>query len=104
MSLVLFIACAAGAGDSDPCADAHGWAGYGDVFLRDWCRSCHSAAAPNRFGAPEGIDFDTLEDLHRWLGPVEDTVIGDESMPVGGGVDPAVRAEFGAWIACGAPA
>jgi uncharacterized membrane protein len=102
VSLALFLACT-GSADSGACTEL-GWAGYGDVFLRDWCRSCHSAAAPNRFGAPEGMDFDTLDDVHTWIGPIEDTVIGDESMPLGGGIDDASRAEFGEWIGCGAPA
>lgn len=100
----LLYGCAGGSAETDTACEVRGWADFGDTFLRDWCRSCHSADSPNRYGAPEGMDFDTLEDVHTWEGPIRSSVIEDESMPLGGGISDAERAEFGAWLDCGAPA
>ena len=40
----------------------------------------------DRLGAPEGIDFDTEEDLITWRDSVERVVLENQTMPVGGGV------------------
>lgn len=73
---------------SDPCADAHDvdWYSFGDPFFATYCRGCHSATAPYRYGAPEAVNFDTEEDARTYVEEVRRTVLQDGTMPVGGGV------------------
>jgi uncharacterized membrane protein len=61
MIFALLLACASDAPDTgDPCADAPvvGWNDIGRPLLLEYCATCHSASAPDRFGAPAGVDFD----------------------------------------------
>lgn len=88
--------------DTAPCTDL-GWADYGDPFFRDWCRSCHGVASPNRYGAPEGMDFDTLEDIHAWESAIYSSTVVNQTMPRGGGMREEDRVELAAWLDCGAP-
>lgn len=74
---------------ADPCAEASydlTWANWGDGFFANYCRACHSASSPDRFGAPEGVNFDSSEDVRTWSSAIRRSVLVDEDMPVGGGV------------------
>ena len=42
------------------------WARWGDGYFRTYCTSCHSAAAENRRGAPESVDFDSEAAVLGW--------------------------------------
>ncbi|MCB9743730.1 MAG: hypothetical protein H6740_14115 [Alphaproteobacteria bacterium] len=70
------------------CEDAPAltWANWGDGFFATYCRSCHSETTPDRRGAPEGIDFNTREQVQAQAALVRDSVLVRGSMPVGGGV------------------
>jgi len=84
--LTLLVAC----GDDDAylCDTSYQvtWEGWGDGFFSTYCRSCHSSTTEERNGAPEGVDFDTLDDVILWLDSIERVVLDEGSMPVGGGV------------------
>ena len=93
--VLLILGLAACSGDdeletADPCAGDPDvtWQGWGDGFFGTYCRGCHSTDAPDRYGAPEDINFDTRADVLAWEGLVRQTVLEDETMPVGGGVYP----------------
>ena len=62
------------------------WEYFGDPFFTTYCRSCHSSDAPNRFGAPESINFDTYASIVEQANIIRDSVIVRESMPKGGGI------------------
>ena len=62
------------------------WANWGDWFFLNYCRSCHSAHAEDRWGAPDGVNFDTLEEVRQQSSLIEYVVLTEQSMPVGGGV------------------
>jgi len=62
------------------------WSNWGDGFFADYCRSCHSVDAPNRFEAPEGIDFDTEAEVIEWQERIHVRVLDEQTMPLGGGV------------------
>ncbi len=62
------------------------WDNWGSSFFATYCDSCHAAASPNRFGAPEYATFDTEEEARNWQVAIRETVLEDESMPLGGGV------------------
>jgi uncharacterized membrane protein len=68
----LLLACDAadsGLGGEDECADAPmvTWENYGEAILAEHCQSCHASTANDRYGAPEGVAFDTIEQVrtHR---------------------------------------
>jgi len=83
----LLLACA-GNGDTGVCVDTYQvtWENWGEGFFTTYCQSCHSVTSSDRLGAPEGIDFDTEEDLITWRDSVERVVLENQTMPVGGGV------------------
>ncbi len=107
--LLLALACAS-PGDSAPTAAAAtvdtcvglDAATVGIPFATTWCASCHSSALPSRFGAPEGLDLESLAGLRAQLSVLPGAV-GEGRMPPGGGPSDAEITRFLAWVACGAP-
>ena len=65
--LTLLLACAEpDAGDTSSCgAEDHPvtWDGYTRGFFLTYCAACHSSSATERYGAPEGVDFDTPQQV-----------------------------------------
>ena len=82
------------------------WENFGAPFLRNWCTGCHSAdvAGPARYGAPEGVDFDTLGAARGWRERIHARA-GDANtaMPPAGGPTSEERERLAEWLACGAP-
>ena len=77
------------------------WENFGQGFFLTYCNSCHSESSPNRFGAPEGIDFDTEAQVRAWRDRLEVVVLEEESMPLGGGVFDDDLYLFGVYLECG---
>ncbi len=77
------------------------WANFGDGFFANYCRACHSADAPDRYDAPEGINFDTLDEVRALSSLIETTVIINETMPEGGGVYDQDLEFLGYFLECG---
>lgn len=77
------------------------WDNWGQSFFAAYCDSCHAAESPNRFGAPEGISFDSAAEVETWASSIETTVLVDESMPLGGGVGEEERYLLTAYLRCG---
>lgn len=88
-ALLGLLACA-GAGDSadGPCdGPPVTWNNFAHGFMTTYCQGCHSVHNTDlRYGAPEGVDFDTEEDTVRWAARVRARALEDLDMPVGGGV------------------
>lgn len=85
---------------------APSWENFGDAFLRNWCKGCHSPHLEGkaRFGAPAGVDLVTIEDLRQWQARVKARATGDApSMPPAGGPSPEERARLLQWLSSGAP-
>jgi uncharacterized membrane protein len=102
--LAILAGCAdRGAADSaDPCAGAAvTWDNWGFAFFSSYCRSCHSADAPDRYDAPEGIDFDTLAQVRTWSAAIRSTTIDEGTMPVGGGVPDLELLRLDELLRCG---
>lgn len=74
------------------------WAGFGDAFFTTWCQSCHATDSPQRYGAPEGVVFDRRDDVVRQRVAIADSVLTRGSMPVGGGLSDAERAQLEALL------
>jgi uncharacterized membrane protein len=104
----------ASTGATCPTTDAPTAQNFGEAFLDNYCRSCHSASVtgPGRGGAPTNTNFDTLEqvrtqshdiDAHAAAGPI---ATNTEMPPRGLGLPTptvAERQRLGQWLACGAP-
>ncbi len=96
MTLLLVLACNGSDGSSnddtasvDPaCVDLPNvtWENWAQGFFITYCTACHSESSPDRYGAPEGLDFDTEDQVRTLEGLVRSTVLEDGSMPYGGGV------------------
>jgi cytochrome c5 len=73
-------------GDCSEEERAVNWENWGAGFFASYCRACHSADTSNRRGAPESVNFDTVEQVAAMRAAVESTVLVGASMPPGGGV------------------
>lgn len=62
------------------------WAGFGEAFFAGRCASCHAVSAPERFGAPEGVNFDTEDEVIGQLDAVQRVILDNATMPPGGGL------------------
>ncbi|MDP2312034.1 MAG: hypothetical protein Q8P41_03950 [Pseudomonadota bacterium] len=108
MLLLLLAACTGAAPEDtavvvDPCVDAHDvtWVSFGDGFFSTYCRACHSAETQDRFGAPVGTDFDTLDQVRMFEVAIRRAAIEEETMPVGGGVYDDDLLLLGEFLSCG---
>ena len=85
------------------CAEAYPvtWENWADGFFLTYCRACHSSTTTDRQGAPEGLDFDTLNQVRDQAVAIEDAVLIGLRMPVGGGVFPDDLTLLADFLACG---
>ena len=107
MWVLLALACtgASPADSGDPCAGRRAvtWNNWGHGFVQTWCQPCHSAGAAERYGAPEAVDLDTLEQVITLRDSISRTVLADETMPVGGGVSEEDKQLLRDFLECGLP-
>ncbi|MFN7146608.1 MAG: hypothetical protein ACK4YP_22735 [Myxococcota bacterium] len=103
--MLLLLACAGAPADTAAaetgCVTSATWQNFGDGFFASYCRACHSATTPERYGAPVGIDFDTEEQVRVLESSVRHTVLDAGTMPPGGGLLPDDLALLEAWLDCG---
>lgn len=86
------------------CAHQLTYEGFADGFVRNNCRGCHGAALAGaaRHGAPESINFDTLDDVRQHARRMVARASGDApTMPPAGGPSDEERALFHEWVMCG---
>lgn len=102
MSLLLFLACAGGAESAAGCDTGYdvSWDGWAHGFFLSYCASCHSEAALDRHGAPEGVNFDTEAQARALAEAIRLTVIEERSMPLGGGMRDDDRVLLERWLNC----
>lgn len=98
----LLLACAGSpaACETDSTGARPTWTSFGQAFFTTWCQPCHASAAPNRFGAPSEVVFDTEADVIAHLDRVRATAVDGETMPPGGGLPDEERAALGAYLDC----
>lgn len=107
-SLLLLAGCAGEPSTvvpDDPCATLT-WENHGQGFVRSWCSGCHAAALPEgeRYGAPVGVSFDTVDEVRRWETRIRARALeAPIDMPPVGGAGDDELARFQAWLDCGAP-
>jgi hypothetical protein len=102
----LLLACAGSPADTASACETDDdgayptWASFGERFFTGYCDSCHTASAPDRFGAPEAYVFDTEEQVATLSPLVRLVVLDEESMPFGGGVPDEDLLELDRYLAC----
>ncbi len=77
------------------------WDNFGAGFMTENCQSCHAADAPERWGAPEEITFDTYDDtMAQGERVLLRSLASEDPMPPQGGVtsDDKVKLEY--WLVC----
>ncbi len=83
------------------------WQTFGSGFIDTWCTTCHSKILTGdaRYGAPEGLDFNTYDQVAASQDRiVEQAALGEPPpMPPAGGTTDAERDRLVEWVACGAP-
>ncbi len=82
------------------------WENFGQGFTRNFCRGCHSSmlAPDQRRGAPEGVDFETHQEVLEQIARVEARAAGEApTMPPGGGATAEDLKLLQQWLDCGAP-
>jgi uncharacterized membrane protein len=86
---------------------------FGEPFVSNWCRGCHSVAIPMtpdpdmRQGAPPMVNFDTHDDVVNFKDMIVAHATGDmtmvtKPMPPAGGPSDDERAMLAEWLGCGA--
>ena len=89
--------------DSISCEDAPlvTWSTFGQGFMTTYCQGCHAREAPHRYGAPEGVSFDTRDETLSYRQHLLRLIVGDEAtMPPGGGVNPLDLSRLVIWLTC----
>ena len=76
------------------------WSGFGQGFFTGRCASCHAASAPERFGAPETVTFDSEDDVLRQIDSVQRVILDAASMPPGGGLHADELEELQLYLDC----
>lgn len=91
--------------DTEQCDESYlDYQTFGEPFMLDWCRGCHSSAVPAtmRQKAPIDVNFDTLEQVQHWGERIAMRAASTSpTMPPAGGPGSDERALLAEWLACG---
>lgn len=104
LGLVVALWIVPGCGDGPACDTSEPrqtWETFGAGFMTAQCQPCHASTAPDRFGAPEDVVFDTEDDAWIWADRVLARATGEEpDMPPAGGPTPIDRERLVQWLTC----
>lgn len=77
------------------------WESFGQDFTRANCQPCHASTSDNRYGAPEGVVFDTKADvLERADQVLERAGASPPTMPPQGGLEVDDQELLRVWLEC----
>jgi uncharacterized membrane protein len=77
------------------------WENWGRGFVTTHCQGCHASTAPDRYGATEGVHFDTVSDIRLWTDRIRIRVLEEEDMPPAGGLSADERFLLEVFLDCG---
>jgi uncharacterized membrane protein len=97
MVWTLLLACTQPA-DTAGCSPS--WDPWGHSFFVQWCDACHAETTPNRYGAPEGVTFDTERQVLEQVDRVQARVLDQQDMPPGSPIDADELALLQDWLDC----
>jgi len=86
------------------CSDAPevNYNNFGDAFFRHNCQGCHASSTEDRYGAPESVVFDTVDQIWNWKDKIVDTTLGENNkMPPAGSITENDQAMLYWWLECG---
>ena len=118
--LLLLLACdGGGGGDSTAADDTSGdtaadglcdqglivtYETFGKAFLLENCNSCHASTSTARYGAPEEVHFDTIDEAWQFAGRILARAGAEPpDMPPMGGTTDDDRALLRTWLTCAEP-
>ncbi len=84
----------------EACAADVTWVNWVGAFLLTQCQGCHASTAPDRYGAPPTVSFDTEEAAIAQAAAISRTILESASMPPAGGLTDDERCLLGQWVAC----
>ncbi len=107
MLLMILLACkdspppATPAAADETCGSTDWW-GAGQPLMLDFCAGCHSSrlVGSQRYGAPEGIDLETLEGAQQHTDRIRARVLEEGDMPPGGGLSTEQLERLSRWLDC----
>lgn len=74
---------------------------FGQGFMTENCQSCHASTTLNRYGAPEEVTFDTVEQVWSFSNRIlERAAVDDPSMPPRGGTSADDHLRLRYWLLC----
>ena len=59
------------------------WENGGEALFLSYCRSCHSEGTSDRHGAPDYLNYDTLEGVRAAARNIRQAALWDQVMPPG---------------------
>ena len=80
------------------------WEGGAQSLFRSRCTSCHSSTTEERWGAPEYLNYDTLDGVIEAQHAIRQAALWDEVMPPGYPLVDEERAILESFLDCGIPA
>lgn len=96
-----------GTDTGDPCQGVPlvNYATFGQGFLTANCQGCHASTSPERYGAPEWVVFDTVQDAWTWKDRILELVPGKAGarMPPAGGITEEDQQRLRWWLLCAEP-
>ena len=99
--ILLLLACLSGESDTAiDCSTAPTYSAWTKGFLSSKCQACHAQTAPDRYGAPDAIFFDSYEATVERIELLRSSVLDRETMPPAGGVTDDEKFLLQRWLDC----
>ena len=76
------------------------WTTYTQGMLMTHCQGCHASQSPTRYGAPEDVYFDDIEDALFWSERIRIRTLEVQDMPPAGGVFSEDLYLLQVWLEC----
>ena len=100
MSSVLFFFIGCAQQDLD-CETVVSYESFGQGFIKENCQSCHSSESQNRYGAPEGVTFDSKAQVLERIEDIYRVTLSEEAdMPPSGGLFENDITLLELWLVC----
>ena len=77
------------------------WNNFGAGFIGHYCQGCHASTTADRYGAPEAVTFDTVDEVWAQRDRVLARSTGEApTMPPAGGTNEEDRQKLQWWLTC----
>ena len=76
------------------------WDTYMQGMLMTHCQGCHASESPTRYGAPENVYFDNIDDALYWSDRIRIRTLDMQDMPPAGGIFSEDLYLVQVWLEC----